>query len=207
MNAEQRIATNFEREIDAALKMLGDVQPPAGLASRIHHSLETAAVSSKKQARWPLWVPAAGVAMAALLLAVFLQTRSARPKQAATVQVAELRGINSASAQFPSPSVIQAENSHQQNEAKPAIRRSFTARKRPTYRRVNNLMSYPLTRQEKLLLNFARHAKPEDLQDLNPEYQAQVEAQQKADFEAYLKPVSGSTTNSERTQRTQNSPE
>jgi len=58
-----------------------------------------------------------------------------------------------------------------------------------------NLLSYPLTRQEKLLLQFAHHAKPADLQALNPEYQAKVEAQQDAEFAAYLK--SGSSFDTE----------
>jgi hypothetical protein len=48
-------------------------------------------------------------------------------------------------------------------------------------------LSYPLTRQEKLLVQFVRNAKPADLRALNPEYQAKVEAQQDAEFAAYLK--------------------
>ena len=63
-------------------------------------------------------------------------------------------------------------------------------------------MSYPLTRQEKLLVQFAQHAKPEDLRDLNPEYQAKVEAQQEAEFAAYLKSGSSSGNNGT-TQNTQ----
>ena len=58
-------------------------------------------------------------------------------------------------------------------------------------------MSYPLTRQEKLLVRFVQTAKPEDLQALNPEYQAKVEAEQEAEFAAYLK--SGSSSNTKET--------
>ena len=189
MNRQPRTSANFEHEIDATLKMLGDVQPPAGLASRIHHSLETSSISSQKDFRWSLWLPAAGAVMAALLLAAFLQARSARPKQAATVQIAELPAMNSVAAEIHLP----AESVSKQNVAILANRRHPVGRRRPTYRRVNNLMSYPLTRQEKLLVQFAEHAKPEDLRDLNPEYQAKVEAQQKAEFAAYVKSGSSSS--------------
>lgn len=59
-----------------------------------------------------------------------------------------------------------------------------------------NLLSYPLTRQEKLLLQFARNAKPADLQALNPEHPAKLEAQQEAEFAAYIKSGSSSDTES-----------
>jgi type VI protein secretion system component VasF len=98
MNPEQKISTNFEHEIDAALRMLRDVQPPAGLTSRIHRSLETAAVSSQQPGRWPLWIPAAGAAMAALLLAVFLQAHFAERRQTSPVQMAELPAMDAAAA-------------------------------------------------------------------------------------------------------------
>jgi hypothetical protein len=64
------------------------------------------------------------------------------------------------------------------------------------YRHAANLLSYPLTRQEKLLVRFVQTAKPADLQALNPEYQAKVEAQQDAEFVAYLKSGSSSDTES-----------
>ena len=76
----------------------------------------------------------------------------------------------------------------------PGVRR---VRREPReYRHAANLLSYPLTGQEKLLLQFARNAKPADLQALNPEYQAKVEAQQEAEFAAYLKSGSISDTDS-----------
>jgi len=197
MNPEQKISANFEHEIDAALRMLSDVQPPAGLAPRIHRSLETA-VSSQKDFRWSLWLPAAGAVMAALLLAAFLQARSAQPRQTSAVRIAELPDMNSVAAKIHLP----AESVSKHNVAMLANRRHAVVRKRPVYRHAANLMSYPLTRQEKLLVQFALHARPEDLQDLNPEYQAKVEAQQKAEFAAYVK--SGSSSgNSETTQNTQ----
>jgi hypothetical protein len=74
---------------------------------------------------------------------------------------------------------------------------------REVARHVTNLLSYPLTRQEKLLLQFARNAKPVDLQALNPEYQAKVEAQQDAEFAAYLK--SGGSSDTEGATQTQQS--
>jgi hypothetical protein len=58
-------------------------------------------------------------------------------------------------------------------------------------------MHYPLTRQEKLLVQFVQDANADDLQDLNPEYQAKVEAQQEAVFAEYLN--SGSSPNSQET--------
>lgn len=64
------------------------------------------------------------------------------------------------------------------------------------HRHAINPLSYPLTRQEELLLQFARNARPADLQALNPEDQAKVEAQQEAEFAAYLKSGSSSDTES-----------
>ncbi len=52
-----------------------------------------------------------------------------------------------------------------------------------------NLFDYPLTHQEKLLVEFARTATPDELKELNPEYQAKVEAKQEAEFAAYLNPA------------------
>jgi hypothetical protein len=74
----------------------------------------------------------------------------------------------------------------------PAVRR--VRQDHREYRHAANLLSYPLTRQEKLLLQFARNAKPADLQAPNPEYQAKVEAQQEAEFAAYLKSTDSSGT-------------
>ncbi len=59
--------------------------------------------------------------------------------------------------------------------------------RRVTTRDAANLFNYPLTHQEKLLVEFARTATPDELKELNPEYQAKMEAKQEAEFAAYLK--------------------
>jgi hypothetical protein len=96
----------------------------------------------------------------------------------------------------PPSATAETENAREQTP----IRRPAVAwqirRERPRYRHVANLLSYPLTGQEKLLVRFAEMAKPGDLKTLNPEYQAKVEAQQEAKFAAYLESGSGSDAES-----------
>ncbi len=198
MTTEHNGPMRVEDEIDAALKMLGETQPPAALVSRMHRSLEVGAVSHQARSSRRFLIPAAGMAMAALaLVAVFIPMHRAQENQASEVQPARLVATASlVQATIVSPSAsVATKSSH---EGKRSMQLSTERRRRQSRknRHAANLMSYPLTRQEKLLVEFVRHAKPEDLRDLNPEYQAKVEAQQDAEFAAYLKSGSGSDTES-----------
>lgn len=190
-------APMIEKEIDAALKMLSDAQPPAAMASRIHLSLETT-IAARGQARrgWLFWVPATCAAVAAVLLAVFFQTHWTRGKQLPAVETAKIVE-DSVSQKFASSQPESApEHSHERDASITNVHQNLHRRTHAQYRHAANLFSYPLTRQERLLVEFAQNAKPEDLRDLNPEYQAKVEAQQEAEFAAYLK--SGSSSNKQR---------
>ncbi|MHB1795479.1 MAG: hypothetical protein ACYCPO_10975 [Acidobacteriaceae bacterium] len=198
MNAEINGPMRVEGEIDAALKMLDETQPPAEIVSRVHQRLETAAVPQRARSGRMLLIPAAGVAMAALaLVVIFSQMHRTRGITALTVATARVAASDSLpQATIMPPSATVATEGLQ--EEKRSVHLSTERRSRPNHeaRHVANLLSYPLTRQEKLLVVFARTAKPEDLQALNPEYQAKVEAQQDAEFAAYLKSGSSSDTES-----------
>lgn len=197
MNAENNGPMRVEGEIDAALKMLGETQPPAAMVSRIHQNLETVAMSQRaRSSRWFL-IPAAGIAMAALaLVAILAQLHRTRGIPKSTVAIARM------TATAPTPRATTAIRSTpvstgNSRERKPSLQSVVvrrTRRRQPKYRHVANLFSYPLTRQEELLVQFAKISKPEDLQALNPEYQAKIEAQQEAEFDAYLKSGDSSST-------------
>ncbi|MHB8303773.1 MAG: hypothetical protein ACYDC6_13185 [Acidobacteriaceae bacterium] len=184
----------MDREIDAALKMLGHSQPPTGLIARVHRSLAVTAACSPARKGWLVWVPAAGAVMATILFALTLQMHSTPGKKASAIQTAKIASMDSAVSGPYRPALVPAESLPKRNVSMPTVPRNSHARKRVQYRHAANLMSYPLTRQEKLLVQFVQHAKPEDLRDLNPEYQAKVEAQQEAEFDAYLNSGSSSST-------------
>ncbi|HWF67658.1 MAG TPA: hypothetical protein VN670_10145 [Acidobacteriaceae bacterium] len=198
MNLEHD-ALMIEKEIDAALKLLNETQPPAQMASRIHLSLETTIAARGQTYRGPLfWVPATCAAVAAVLLLVFFQTHWTRGTQLPAVETAKI-AADSVSQKIASSRPESApEHSHERDASITNVHQKPHRRTHAQYRHAANLFNYPLTRQEKLLLQFAATAKPEDLRDLNPEYQAKVEAQQEAEFLAYVK--SG-------TQKTKTSPE
>ena len=196
MTTEHNGPMKVEDEIDAALKMLGETQPPAALVSRMHSCLETAAMSQRARSGRVLLIPAAGVAIAALVLvALFSQMHRTQRHQTSAVETARLVAATPlVQATIMSPSATAATKSPQEGKRLVqhfAERRSRLNREN---RRAANFLSYPLTRQEKLLVRFVQTAKPEDLRDLNPEYQAKVEARQDAEFAAYLKSGSDSST-------------
>lgn len=190
MKSNQDGQEKLDEEINAALKLLSEAQPPAALVSRVHRSLETAATGAH-QARsgGSFWIPATGCAIAAILFAVFTHAHGTREKQTSSVETAQMSAIMPAVEGIAAsrPKLAPAGSSEKQ---RPLLRPAVvlrSRRERPHYRHVANLLSYPLTRQEKLLVRFAQTAAPKDLQALNPEYQAKVEAQQDAEFAAYLK--------------------
>ena len=189
-----------EQEIDAALKLLNETQPPAAMTSRIHRDLE-AAVTAAELARpgrsfpgWSLWIPTTVVAIAAILLVVYSQAHWMQQKQVPAVQTATMAATDSV---LPDHTILQpAPASAASLERKELVsaHRDRHRRNHTQYRHVANLLDYPLTEQEKLLVRFAQTASPADLQTLNPEYQAKIEAQQDAEFAVYLKSGDSSNT-------------
>ena len=190
MSLENDSLTKIEREIDAALKRLSEAQPPAAMTSRIQRSLETAAAKSQQTRSGRLfWVPATCAAMAVVLLVVLLHPDLTRRNHASTVETAKMVTADSAPPKLAKslPTLVSAEDPRERKLPTTYVHPRSHRQRRGEYRHAVNLFNYPLTRQEKLLLQFAQNAKPEDLQALNPEYQAKVEAQQDAEFAAYLK--------------------
>lgn len=193
-----------ENEIDAALSMLRELQPPSDMVSHVHRSLETAAISQRASSGSRLLIPACGMATAAFALVVMFTHMHHRPETqtSETAKLIETVPLEQATALPPaapvSPETFEAGKRSVQPSAVRRVRRE-----RREHRHAGNLLSYPLTRQEKLLLQFAHNAKPADLQTLNPEYQAKVEAQQDAEFAAYLK--SGSSPERESATQTMES--
>jgi hypothetical protein len=205
MNTEHKGPMSVEDDIDAALKMMGETQPPAEIVSRVHRSLEAAAISQRERPGRRFLIPAAGVAIAAMvLLAIFIQVQRTQEDRTPGVETARLAStLQLPQADVAAPST--AVETERAEEGKRSVQ-FYTKRRGRQSREVRhsaNLLSYPLTRQEKLLLQFVHNAKPADLQALNPEYQAKVEAQQEAEFAAYLK--SGNRSDTERAARTENS--
>lgn len=194
MTTEHNRPMTSEDEIDVALTILRETQPPPEMVSRVRRSLEIAAMSRRASSGRRLWIPAAGIATAAFALVVMFTHTHQRPETQISTETARL------------VTTVPLEQPMELAPAAPATPKTFQEGKRPlqppAVRRVRrdhredrhaaNLLSYPLTQQEKLLLQFARNARPADLQALNPEYQAKLEAQQEAEFAAYLKSVSSS---------------
>ncbi|MHB1960162.1 MAG: hypothetical protein ACYCO5_14205 [Acidobacteriaceae bacterium] len=198
MKLNQDSSAKIDEEIDAALKLLSEVQPPAAMGSRVYRRLSIAAPASQRaRSARVLLVPAAGIAMAALaLVAIFTpmhRTQRDQPSEIETARLVAATPIAQATIMHPSATA----ETKRLREGKRSVQLSTERRSRQSRenRHTANLLSYPLTRQEKLLLVFARTAKPEDLQALNPEYQAKVEAQQDAEFAAYVK--SGESSDAE----------
>lgn len=189
MNAEHNGSLRVEAEIDAALKILNETQPPAQLVWRTHQRLDAAAVSNRVRSRQWFLIPAVGVVMATVaMVAFFMPMHRQSENQASAIETARMVANTS----LPHPTIVRpaapAETDRRQ-EGKRSVQFHTERRNRPNHERrhATNLLSYPMTRQEKLLVRFVRNAKLADLQALNPEYQAKVEAQQEAEFAAYLK--------------------
>lgn len=132
--------------------------------------------------------------MAAVLLTVLVSVQEVR-KQQRSVET-RLTATHAAISEPPAVRPSRPEEGTLQAQPDPvpvAVRRAHRGvnreRLHPT-----TLMNYPLTRQEKLLVQFVRTASPKDLEMLNPAYQAKLEDQQEAEFNAYLQ--SGSQSGS-----------
>jgi hypothetical protein len=197
-----------DQEIDAALKLLAEVPVPAAMTSRIHRSLdEAAAADGPGRFRWPVWVPATCAAVGVILVAVILQSPVRRGMQRAAGETVRTTVADAAPGRLDVSHAAQhsAESSRKRGPATRMVPATVHARKFPRYQHAANLLDYPLTRQEKLLVQFARTATPAELQMLNPEYQAKIEAQQEAAFAAYVNSGSDSGTRQAETSATTNS--
>ncbi|MES2220371.1 MAG: hypothetical protein V4587_05320 [Acidobacteriota bacterium] len=196
MTSESGMPMKIDAEIDAALEMLAEAQPPAQLVPRVHHSLKVAATAQTTRSRRRFSISAVGAAMATVALVAIITRMHSMPKNQEPVEQTTRLVANTPMAQATMPrSSVPAEIART-DEGKRLVRYYSKTRSRASRenRHAVNLLSYPLTRQEKLLLQFAHNAKPADLQALDPEYQAKVEAQQEAEFAAYLKSGDGSST-------------
>jgi hypothetical protein len=206
MKLNQDKTASLDEEIDAALQLLREVQSPAAMMSRLQPSLENAAVKSQRARSSGLfWIPVTGAVAAGVLFLAFSHGGWTTEKRSHAVETAETARMSTTTpgageTVAARPALVLAETYRKRNlAAQPAVVRRIR-REHPRYRHVANLLSYPLTRQEKLLVRFVETAKPADLQALNPEYQAKVEAQHEAEFAAYLK--SGSSSDSPATEET-----
>ena len=184
----------YDRSIDEALRLATSGQPPAGYFERLQRRIEAAPETHRARGGLWLWVPA-GCAVAAIFFAVILPVllHSSKPGTIALAPVSHpAQGSKESSDGFPQrlkPHLVAAlpgglkpvpfKTGSKQHHAK----RNKGAAKR----NAANLFDYPLTHQEKLLVEFARTATPDELKELNPGYQARMEAKQEAEFAAYLK--------------------
>ena len=200
-------------EIDRVLQALRDVETPANLESRVMNAVvQRAAV--ERESSWfcflagsPVWLRTA-TALAALCVAGFLMVIAARtpqpqrmacterPRGASTPTIPSL--ASQASAGFPAP--------HSTSFSARTANRTRRHTPRPTLpRRVVDLAAaeanapslaappLPLTRQERLLLRFARRSRTEEYALLTPEFRARQYAAERAAFRAYFDPPSPTT--------------
>jgi len=208
MTSDQNERIRMDDNIETALKVLGGVASPDAMVSRIHRRLESEVTLHRVQSSRRFLIPVVGVAIAAMtLIAIFTQGHREFQRAAISVETAKVITTLPPAEATASPSSGSSAIANSKTEDRPV---QFSAERRRGQRHANRyahgLLSYPLTRQEKLLLQFAHNAKPADLQALNPEYRAKMEAQQDAEFAAYLK--SGHSSNAESaTQTTESTPE
>ena len=190
MNTERKKATDeqCDQEINAALRAVGHAEIPAGLSQRIAMRMKegagefSSAQCSSVQTkifRWRLgWLPTLGSAItAALLLAAGLQL---------TLRSRE-RSHSAAMRQREPERVVVAKNVASPNVTLPVGKVKAETKSTVKVRRRTQhyeLISYPLTHQERLLLQVARTVDPKEVQMLNPEYRAAQEAKEEAEFVA-----------------------
>lgn len=196
MKPNQDGLEKFDEEIDAALKLMGKTQPPTAMLPRIHRSLKTAAADvHRTRSRRIFWIPATACAITALLLLVLTQAPRTREKPTSTAKMvkmtANLHADEVPTNAAPTLALPTDGSGKRASSSRATARHSRQAH--PHDRPAAKLLSYPLTRQEKLLLQFAQTAAPKDLQALNPEHEAAAEAEEKAKFAAYLNPRSVSS--------------
>ena len=184
MKTERKNAADeqIDKEINAALRAVRNAEVPAGLsqriASRMKEDAKEFSSAEKKTFHWK-WLPAIeGAIAAALLLALGWHLTLGlhdRPRAAAVHHVG------------PPRTVVVAQNVAPANVAEPvktieaAPKRTVKVRRRSRH---YELISYPLTHQERLLVQLARTVDPKEVQMLNPEYRAAQDAKEEAEFVA-----------------------
>ena len=187
----------LNEKIDDALRAVGHAAPVPGLAQRISLRLESAAAEgSARRFYWPrVLIPVAGCAVVALLMVagVRMQERThiarkdvgmpqARTFASISKEAIPVPGPASSEATVPPviiPPGVDAGRSRTQRNGLPARRASHRVRH-------SFPDNYPLTHQERLLIQLVKTVNPETLQILNPAYRAAQEAKENAAFEAYV---------------------
>jgi hypothetical protein len=167
--------------IDKTLAALNTATPPQGLEARIAHRLAAQpAPASLWRERFPAawWRGAAtGAAFALLAVTVILLFQHKTP----------LRNHIAANAPAPLASPVRVSGTPC---AHPAILRTHTPAASPAIEIAasHSIPTSPLTPQERELLRLAQTADPRALATLNPEHQAQLEAENAAQFEKFFTP-------------------
>lgn len=172
------------QQIDAALRAAGHAKIPAGLAERLTLRMQqTAAMSIRKgYAQRIRLLPVFSCAVtAALLMAIGLQItlrlherrRNSALRQSDLQEIAEnLNAKNQAMVKAPEPIAVPVKN---RINVKGKPRESRQGRH-------YELLSYPLTHQERLLLQLARTLNHKEAQSLNSGYRPAQEVKNQAEF-------------------------
>jgi hypothetical protein len=194
-----------EDSIDQLLAALKAAVPPAGLETRITHRLAQTPASAHRapsRSRYPLfstsgastfWRGAAtGAAFALLTVAAVLLLRhqTASRTDTATTHTSAPTAVSVKVAGSPTAPCAQPAVFHHRTPAAPQPRadsllaESQTASDAPSH----PAPALPLTAQERELVRMARIGDPKQLATINPETQAQLLAQQAADFDKFFAP-------------------
>ena len=185
-----KFANDMDEQIDAALRAVGHAIPAPGLAERISLRLESApAKNSIRRFSWQrVLVPAFGCMAVAVFVLVAVRMRVA-PVSA----MHPLQERQHAIATAVAPKEIAApRNAEVRSPAKHVHARTMQVSRRVRHMYPDN---YPLTHQERLLVQLVQTVNPAELQILNPEYRAAQQAKEDAEFEAYVKSAEISATN------------
>lgn len=175
----ENTSQDLDHEIDAAVRMMGHVDAPAGQVERIQMRLEMAAARKEHWAPG-IWVPLGCAALAAVVLAVILlphwkHDASHRTNTVASASAPLHTTTKAETVEATGPSVVEAATSRVVRPVRPSHSR----------RAVKDPLDYPLTRQERLLVTLVQTASPADLEILDRARQAKLEAQKDAEFAAY----------------------
>ncbi|HEX4021448.1 MAG TPA: hypothetical protein VHX63_09905 [Acidobacteriaceae bacterium] len=189
-------ATMLDARIDDALRAASHAAPAPELAQRIVLRLESAAVEDRAgRFRWPrVLVPAAGCAAVALLMVAGMRmheraqagAKSAMTSRTETVAAVPGEAVPETDAEEATARRASARNAEEDGAGLKARGSKYAARRVSRPVRQTFPDNYPLTHQERLLVQLAKTVNPAELQMLNPVYRAAQEAKEDAAFEAYL---------------------
>lgn len=193
----------MEHRIDAALRAVGHATPSVGMAERITLRLQSAAVD-RTASRFPwqrMLVPAFGCAAVAVFIVLGLRIHVTQRIAGSAALAGNMQpALSTAVAPKESREVRRVEAGNPGKPLRVKMASHTGHRARHVYPD-----NYPLTHQERLLVQLVRTVDPKDLQILNPEYRAAQEAKEDAEFEAYVKSTetAATTTKTEKTNDTQ----